>query len=189
MKQQEATKRFYDLVWPQRSAVLRVAQILTHNVHEAEDLTQETLVKAFKAIAQFKPGTDARKWLLSILRNTRIDRLRAAAKSANDLSLDQFPADFAEDRPASSDAESWQNPQEILNQFSDEAVIEALQELPEEIRWTLLLVDVEGLKNEEAAMVLDVPTGTVKSRLHRGRSMLRQMLVAVARDRRLVRET
>ena len=83
----------------------------------------------------------------------------------------------------------WQNPQEILNQFSDEAVISALQKLPEDIRWTLLLVDVEELKNEEAAQVLDIPLGTVKSRMHRGRALLRQALRGVVQERRLIRET
>ena len=191
LEQREATARFYECVWPHRSALLRVAQILTHDLHDAEDLTQEALIKAFRAIEQFELGTDAKRWLLCILRNTRIDRLRASAATAGDVSLDQFPAGFADDRVHSDELEDreWQNPQEILNQFSDETVIAALQRLPEEVRWTLLLVDVEELKQEEAATILDVPLGTVKSRVHRGRALLRQALAAVARERRLVPET
>lgn len=189
MEQQEATKRFYDLVWPHRSAVLRVAQILTQNLHEAEDLAQETLLKAFKAIQQFEQGTDARRWLLCILRNTRIDRIRAAGPG-REVSLDRLSAEVADDRPETParDENEWHNPQEILNQFSDDSVIAALQQLPEELRWTLLLVDVEELKNEEAATVLDVPLGTVKSRAHRGRALLREALMTVAHERRLIRE-
>src|SRR5882757_1475308 len=159
LQQREATERFYECVWPHRSALLRVAQILTHDVHDAEDLTQETLVKAFKAIGQFEGGTDAKKWLLTILRNTGIDRRRASTAYAKEVSLDQFPVDLADARlPGNeSDDSGWANPQEI--------------------RWTLLLVDVEELKNEEAAAILDVPLGTVKSRAHRGRALLRQALM------------
>jgi RNA polymerase sigma-70 factor (ECF subfamily) len=188
LDQREATKRFYDVVWPQRSALLRVAQILTHDVHDAEDLTQDTLVKAFRAIEQFKEGTDARKWLLSILRNTRIDRLRARALSAKEVSLDQFPMDVADGRSAQATEGdgTWENPIEILSKFSDNAVIAALQKLPEEVRWTLLLVDVEDLKNDEAATLLSVPVGTVKSRMHRGRALLRDALINVAHERRLI---
>jgi RNA polymerase sigma-70 factor (ECF subfamily) len=74
-----------------------------------------------------------------------------------------------------------------LNEFSDAEVIKALQHLPEEIRWTLLLVTVEEMDQADAAGVLGVPVGTVKSRLHRGRMMLRQALLPLARDRRVVR--
>jgi RNA polymerase sigma-70 factor, ECF subfamily len=184
LKQREATKRFYEFVWPHRAALLRVAQILMHDVHSAEDLTQETLLKAYNAIGQFRPGTDAKKWLLTILRNARIDRLRAAGASARDVSLDQYPIEPEERSVEDSD---WQNPQEILHQFADREVIAALQKLPEEIRWTLLLVDVEQLDHPEAAAMLDVPLGTVKSRTHRGRAMLRQALMSFAQERRLIR--
>src|SRR5687767_8417907 len=87
---EEATRRFYDLVWPVLRTVLRTAQILTGNPADAEDLAQETLLKAFKSIGQFRDGTDVRAWLLTILRNTRIDRLRAAGASAATVSLDNL---------------------------------------------------------------------------------------------------
>jgi DNA-directed RNA polymerase specialized sigma24 family protein len=79
LDQREATKRFYEFIWPRRSDVLRVAQILAHDIHEAEDLTLEVFIKAFKAIKQFESGSDAKRWLLAILRNTRIDRRIAGA--------------------------------------------------------------------------------------------------------------
>lgn len=188
MSEQEANRRFYTLIWPYRSTVLRVAQILTNDMHEAEDLSQEALLKAFKAIEQFAPETDAKKWLMAILRNARIDRLRAKAASAGQLRLDQLSSEPADDSAPENGQEGWEQPQEVLDQFSDHQVIHALQALPEELRWTLLLVDVEGLDHREAAALLDVPVGTIKSRTHRGRAMLRHSLVAVARERRLVRE-
>lgn len=189
MDEQEANNRFYRLIWPHRAAVLRVARILTNDDHEAEDLAQETLMKAFKGIDRFATETDAKKWLMAILRNSRIDRLRAKSASAGQVSLDQLmsePPDLAAAEDTADDA--WQHPQEVLERFSDRQVIHALQALPEELRWTLLLVDVEGVDHQEAAALLDVPVGTIKSRTHRGRAVLRQALSAFARERRLVRD-
>ena len=143
--------------------------MLCRDEAEAEDLAQETMLKAYRGIGSFSEGTNVRAWLMVILRNTRIDRIRAAAASAGDVSLDQMMID-PEDRragPAEEDP-AWANPQELVESFSDRQVIQALQDLPEEIRWTLLLVDVEGMDHVDAAKVLDVPVGTIKSRAHRG---------------------
>lgn len=191
MDPQEATQRFYDSIWPHRAAVLRTARILTGNVHEADDLAQMTMLNAFKGIERFTPGTDAAKWLMTILRNCRIDRIRSAGKRAHAVSLDQLafePAGASEE--AAIGAEPWdagdEPPDAILNRFTDQEVIDALQNLPEEIRWTLLLIDVEQLDQREAAEILDVPVGTIKSRAHRGRAMLRQTLLPMAKEKRLI---
>ncbi len=156
---------------------------------EAEDLAQETLLKAFRAIENFRAGTDPKAWLLTILRNSRIDRLRTNAGSTQNVSLDalsQEPAAAASDEKI--DDTALQRPEEMLAVFSDAAVISALQAVSEDLRWTLLLVDVEGLDHSEAAEILGVPVGTVKSRIHRGHAALRQALLPLARDRRLVRD-
>lgn len=179
------TRRFYDLIWPHAPTALRTARILTGSATEAEDLMQEALLKAFKSLASFQEGTDAKAWLLAILRNTRIDRLRIEAHRGKPASLEREPPAPAEPEPADG---AWESPQEILNAFSDQEVIEGLQQLPEEIRWTLLLVDVEQMPQRDAAELLGVPEGTIKSRAHRGRQMLRTALLPLAKDRRLVRE-
>jgi RNA polymerase sigma-70 factor (ECF subfamily) len=182
----QATERFYEILWPHRDSVLRTATLLTQNAAEADDLAQETMLKAFKAIDQFREGTDAKAWLMAILRNARVDRLRAAGASAHTLSLDELELE-PPDRPHPEGQDGvWQNPEEILDSFSDEEVIDVLGRLPEQIRWTLLLVDVEGLDQKEAAEVLQVPVGTIKSRAHRGRLMIREALLPLARQRRLV---
>ena len=178
-----ATRRFYELVWPHRATVLRVARILTGDDADAADLAQETLLKALRSLQTLREGSDVRAWLLAILRHARVDQLRVARRSAGTLSLDQIEVDPAEPSDADSIvSETWEQPAEILNAFSDQQVIEALQKLPEEIRLTLLLVDVEQLDHHEAASILDVPTGTIKSRTHRGRAMLRELLSPVARE-------
>jgi len=193
LDQREATRRFYDLIWPHRAAVLRTAQVLVsavhdvHDVHDAEDLAQETMMKAFGAMDQFQPGTDAKKWLMTILRNARIDRLRTS-DGAKPISLDQMPLEAAEDSTRTETEDTWENPQDILDRFSDQDIIHALQHLSEDDRWTLLLVDVEGLDQQEAARILDVPVGTIKSRTHRCRKLLRQALLPVAKDRRFIHE-
>lgn len=186
MEQQEATRRFYAEIWPHAATVLRTAQFLTRDSAEADDLAQETMLKAFRALATFRAGTDARAWLMTILRRARIDRLRAAASADANVSLDRLVSEPpAPPRDASADG-LWKEPEAVLQEFSDRHVIAALRSLPEEIRWTLLLVDVEAMDHADAAAVLDVPVGTVKSRAFRGRAMLRDALVPVAREMRLI---
>ena len=186
MDQAEATKRFDELVWPHRQAVLRTAQILVHSDADADDLAQEVLLKAFKAIEQFRVGTDVRAWLMTILRHTRVDRIRASRSEQSMVSLDGLALEPA--ASPESELEHWQSPEELLERLSDEQIVAAMKQLPEEIRWTLLLVDVEGIDQQEAARILSVPLGTVKSRAHRGRAMLRQALVPIARERPMVKE-
>jgi RNA polymerase sigma-70 factor (ECF subfamily) len=164
--------------------------VQTANTADAEDLAQETLLRAFRGIETFHENTNARAWLLTILRNVRIDRLRTRAGSVHPVSLEELSSEPAgntgtDDAGAES---AWQHPQELLAAFSDENVIQALQKIAEELRWTLLLVDVEGMDQAEAAKILDVPVGTIKSRVHRGRALLRQALLPLARDLRLVRD-
>ncbi len=169
--------------------MLRAAQIQTGNTTEAEDLAQETLLKAFKAIGNFKAGTNAKAWLLKILRNTRIDRLRTSAGSARHVSLEKLSIDPATpDVVQEADPSAWNKPAEMLAEFADAEVIKALSEISEDLRWTLLLVDVEGVDHQQAAEILEVPVGTVKSRVHRGHAALRLALLPRARDRRLVNE-
>ncbi len=186
MDDSNATTRFYEWVWPRRAEVLRLALILTGDDSEADDLAQETLIKAFKSLDQFRAGTDMGAWLATILRNTRIDRLRSGAAAAKNISLDQMQMDPAGGEEET--AEEWSNPQEVLNAFGDREIIKALRDLPEEIRWTLLLVDVQQMEQRDAAEVLEIPVGTVKSRLHRGRAMLRRVLSPMAQDRGLLKD-
>lgn len=187
---EEAHRRFRTVVWPQLPAVLRAAMVLTGgNAAEAEDLAQETFLKAYRALDHFAPGTNVRAWLVTILRHARIDRLRSTRAAAHDISLEdlgQEPVDHS--APEQTGGSGVNNPEELLQAFSDRQVIEALAKLPEEIRWTLLLVDVEGMDHRDAAAVLDVPPGTIKSRAHRGRMMLRDVLLPVAREQRIVRD-
>jgi RNA polymerase sigma-70 factor (ECF subfamily) len=149
---------------------------MTRDMAEAEDLAQEALMKAFRAMDTFDTELSPKAWLSMILKNTRIDRLRAASRHAKDISLEREMIDVP-DRRTGAVAET-RDPAEVLERLSDQTLIDALKKLPEEIRWTILLVDVEQMEQEEASLILDVPVGTVKSRLFRGRRLLREMLLA-----------
>lgn len=166
---------FDQYIWPHADTVVRTARLLLRDPSAADDLAQETFVKAIRFIDKFEVGTDARAWVLTILRNTRIDVLRKTNReprlSIEELNCDPVASDEVSAVPREHSAES------LMEAFGDEDVIAALRALPEEIRWTLLLVEVEGLAHEDAATILGVPVGTVKSRTHRGRTMLRAALL------------
>jgi RNA polymerase sigma-70 factor, ECF subfamily len=168
--------RFYQEIWPHAAMVLRTAQVLTRRHDQADDLAQEALIKAFMSIDKLRPNTNARAWILAILRNTHIDRIRAAtARPA--VSLDALPMEL----PAASEQSQSTSADDLtitglLERLSDQRLIDALRFLPEDIAWTLLLVDVEGLDMSEAAGVMDIPPGTVKSRASRGRAMIKKWL-------------
>jgi len=177
MNHEDATRLFHTHVWPHRAMILRTARFLARNHAEADDLAQETLVKAFKSIARFDSSSNAKGWISVILRNTWIDHLRATGRHAALLSVEQHDVDVPDHRTANLEADTG-DPAALLEQFSDAHIIKALRTLPEEIRWTLLLVDVESMDHAQAAQILQIPEGTVKSRAHRGRRMLRECLLA-----------
>lgn len=181
-------RKFHETFWPYRDVVLRTARLLIRNPADADDLAQETMIKAFRSMHQFQSGTDVKAWLLSILRNARIDRLRSTAKHAK-LSLDDlmFEPGQSFDVVYEKTDDALVNVEALMEQFADTEIIEALQTLPEEIRWTLLLVDVEELEFATAAQIMNIPVGTVKSRAHRGRTMLKNKLLNKAKDYRLIR--
>ena len=184
---EDSSDRFYRLVWPQRAAVCRLARILLGDNQAADDLVQDAMLKAFRSISTFREGTDVQAWLRQIVRNASVDRMRAE-KARPTISLDAMEDGFIEPAVAvAGTVTGWDRPEELLEAFSDDQIIAALQRLPEEIRWTLLLVDVEQMDHADAARILDVPVGTVKSRTSRGRTMLRSALLPVARERRLER--
>lgn len=159
---------FNRLVLPEVDVMWRVAMSLTRNRADAEDLVQESLLRAYKAIDGFD-GRYPRAWLLTILRNTERNRHR---RRRPELLSDP---DMVEDRGPRTEADEVER--RVEDHDFDEAVTRALQELPENFRRVIELVDVDGLTYQEAADVLDVPLGTVMSRLHRARRRIRDLLV------------
>jgi len=145
---------------------------------EAEDLVQTTFLKAMERFGTFKKGTNGKAWLLQIVRNTWIDRLRHQRVIGTTVRIEDIQ--LAE-RPAAEES-VWSNACDLLENFSDEQVINALQELPDEQRLTLFLVDVERLSLRDVAEITGVAVGTVKSRSGRARSQLKSKLATHAKE-------
>jgi RNA polymerase sigma-70 factor (ECF subfamily) len=169
---------FEDVALPHLDSVFRAAVVLSGKGDLAEDLAQETFLKAWRQFGSFRPGSNCRAWLLKILRNTWIDQLRHRKVAGPPLPIEQ--AVVAETPPP--EETRWSNAQDILENFSDEQVIDALRLLPADQRLALFLVDVEEAPHEEAAEILGVPVGTVKSRTSRARAALKKALMAHAKD-------
>jgi RNA polymerase sigma-70 factor (ECF subfamily) len=176
--QKRPDQQFEALVLPHLDALYRAAVAMCGQSHQADDLVQATVLKALEAFGSFTEGTNGRAWLLRILRNTWVDLLRRRKTAGMTLPID-------EDLLAQADGPQetkWIDSRDLLENFADEEVIKALSELPADQRLTLYLVDVEQMSHEEAADILDVPVGTVKSRASRARHMLSDRLKERAKD-------
>jgi RNA polymerase sigma-70 factor (ECF subfamily) len=178
------TEQAMDLMPSLYSAALR----MTRNPADAEDLVQETYLKAYRGFGSFQEGTNLKAWLYRILTNTYINRYRAAKRRPDETDLDEVE-DFylyrrlggLEEARASRSAED-----ELLDFFTESEVKDALESLPEQFRLAVLLADVEQFSYKEIAEILDIPIGTVMSRLHRGRKALQKRLYDFAKERGLV---
>jgi RNA polymerase sigma-70 factor (ECF subfamily) len=152
-------------------ALYRVALRLTGNPADADDLVQETVLKAYRAWDQYERGTNAKGWLLTILRNSFINEYRRRARHPENVDLDTIEpfavfGDIQEEDPQGA----------FFDKIVDDEVLRAIDALPEVFRETVVLSDVEGMSYQEIARILDVPVGTVKSRLFRARHMLQGKL-------------
>jgi RNA polymerase sigma-70 factor, ECF subfamily len=155
----------------------RTALRLSRNPQDAEDLVQETYLNAFRALDRFEEGTNLRAWLFRILNNAFISQYRRRKRRPSS-SLDEVSDFYLYDHlVAGNTAPGQENPErEVLSRIGDEAVLQALEELPVEFRQVELLADVEGFSYREIADILGIPIGTVMSRLYRGRRRLQQRL-------------
>ncbi len=169
---------FENLTMPYIDNVYRTAVALCGQQDLAEDLTQAAFVKALERFDTFRAGTNCKAWLLAILRNTWIDLLRHKKIVGPQVPIEEA---LVPDRPH-AEPTVWTDATDILENFSDEDVIQAMKQLPDEQRLTLFLVDVEQLAHEEVAEIMQVAVGTVKSRSSRARATLRQKLQAHAKE-------
>jgi RNA polymerase sigma-70 factor (ECF subfamily) len=179
-------ERFEREVLPLLPNLYGAALRLTRNPQDAEDLVQEAYLRAYRGFAGFREGTNVRAWMYRILTNTFINSYRKRQREPVTVSVADDTSDwFLYDRIGSTGAEPSAEA-EVLERIPDEDVQRALEELPEVFRMAVLLADVEGFSYKEIAEILDVPIGTVMSRLHRGRKALQRALWETVRERGLV---
>jgi RNA polymerase sigma-70 factor (ECF subfamily) len=151
--------------------VYRVARHLVGSRDEAEDLVQETYARAFRSWRSFTPGTNLRAWLLRILTNLNIDRGRRKQRSPDVQPLEEGDYFLYNKLEAAGDGTS--DEEEVVERLSQNDVVAALSEVPHDFRDVVVLVDIGDFTYADAAQILDIPIGTVMSRLHRGRRILK----------------
>ena len=163
---------------------------MTRSRSDAEDLVQETYIKGWRSFHTFQEGTNLRAWLFRIMTNTYINKYNAKKRKGTEVELDDIEELFLYKRLGSIDQSQLSSSAEdqMLELFTDDEVKNALEELPEDFRVPVLLSDVDGFSYKEIAEMLEIPIGTVMSRLHRGRKAMQKMLYEYARERGLIVE-
>jgi len=184
----EDKERFQLEALPLLDSLYAGALRMTRNPADAEDLIQETMMRAYRAFDRFEPGTNLKAWLFRILTNAYINTYRKKQREPLKVSQDEV-AEFDLYRELKNHDPQFEITPEtlVLDSLVDTDIIEAIDDLPEQFRMAVVLSDVEGFSYAEMAQIMDVPLGTVMSRLHRGRKALQKRLWDIARDRGIVK--
>lgn len=181
-KQQE----FQQEALPHMEVLYNFALRMTNNAADAEDLVQETYLKAYRFWDKYERGTNIRAWMFRILKNSYINRYRKESKAPDTVDYDEVKDFYNTIREEGADPNDLQ--ETMFGNLLDDDVTKAIADLPDEFRTVLILCDIEGQTYEEIAEFVDIPLGTVRSRLHRARKMLRGRLLEYARKKGYVTE-
>jgi RNA polymerase sigma-70 factor (ECF subfamily) len=178
---------FAEQAMPYMDSLYSAALRMTRNRADAEDVVQETYLRAYRGFGGFQEGTNLKAWLYRILTNTFINSYRAKKRRPTETDLEDVEALYLYRRLGGLEAATAGRSaeEELMDWFTDAEVKEAVESLPENFRMAVLLADVEGFSYKEIAEILDIPIGTVMSRLHRGRKALQRELYEFARQRGL----
>ncbi|WP_245866786.1 sigma-70 family RNA polymerase sigma factor [Diaminobutyricimonas aerilata] len=182
-EQPDVRSLFEEQALPYMDQLYAAAMRMTRNPSDAGDLVQETFVKAFAAFGQFQQGTNLKAWLYRILTNTFINGYRKNQRNPYQGTIDDLEDWQLGSAESATSSATRSAEAEAIDHLPDSAVKDALQQVPEDFRLAVYLADVEGFSYQEIADIMKTPVGTVMSRLHRGRRLLRTLLTDYARDR------
>ncbi len=180
-KEKRKQKDFNEEIIPHLDALYNFGLRLTSDPNDTEDLVQDTIVKAYRFFSSYEKGTNAKAWLFRILKNSYINNYRKKSKKPQEVDYDEvsmFYETIRAERTETSDLED-----KMFRELIDDDLSRALDKIPEDFRTVVLLCDVEDFTYEEIANMLDVPIGTIRSRLHRGRNLLKAELMDYAAKR------
>jgi len=179
----ERRRLFQDQALPFMDQLYGAAMRMTKNPADAADLVQETFVKAFAAFSQFEQGTNLKAWLYRILTNTFINVYRKKQRDPYQGTIDDLEDWQLGGAESATSTTTRSAEAEAIDRMPASAVKDALQSIPEDFRLAVYFADVEGFAYQEIADIMKTPVGTVMSRLHRGRRLLRELLADYARER------
>ncbi|MBK7406677.1 MAG: sigma-70 family RNA polymerase sigma factor [Saprospirales bacterium] len=174
LSQEQKDRIFREEFLPQIVALYNFAFHLTYDDENSNDLVQDTYLKAFRFIESYKEGTNAKAWLFKILKNAFINEYRKKSKQPTKVDYEEIVA--YQDEDDSSYSSYMDLREEMFQSMMGDEVTIALNSLPVDFRTVILLCDIEGFTYEEIAKIIDIPIGTVRSRLHRARNMLKETL-------------
>ncbi|MDP1677514.1 MAG: sigma-70 family RNA polymerase sigma factor [Bacteroidota bacterium] len=186
IQQDPRHKDFEQQTLPHMEILYNYALRMTGNTEDAKDLLQETFLKAFRFWDKFEQGTNLRAWLFRIMKNTYINVYRKEVKEPDKVDYNDIENYYDLIRDQNGDDNNLQT--KIFSQLLDDDVSNALESLPEEFRTVVILCDIEGLTYEEIAEFSQIPVGTVRSRLHRGRKLLYTKLYDYAKGRGFIKK-
>jgi RNA polymerase sigma-70 factor (ECF subfamily) len=178
--EEQTRKAFSDAAFPYMDEMYAVAMRMTRNPQMAEDLVAEVFSKAWKSFHQFERGTNMRAWLYRIITNTYINDYRKKVRQGSKVEIDKYESQdefYIFNKLARSVASQNEDPaQQVLSKFAEQDITNAIDRLAPGYRETVILSDMQGLSYEEISKALDIPVGTVRSRLNRGRKQLQKAL-------------
>ncbi|HKL14720.1 MAG TPA: sigma-70 family RNA polymerase sigma factor [Balneolaceae bacterium] len=177
---------FNEEIIPHLDALYNFGLRLTSDPNDAEDLVQDTIVKAYRFFSSYEKGTNAKAWLFRILKNSYINNYRRKSKKPQQVDYDEVATFYETIRAERTDTSDLEDT--MYRELIDDDITNALDQIPEDFRTVVLLCDVEDFTYEEIANMLDVPIGTIRSRLHRGRNLLKAQLLEYAEDRGFIEE-
>jgi RNA polymerase sigma-70 factor, ECF subfamily len=185
----EDKRRFREEALPLLDSLYGGALRMTRNPADAEDLVQETMLRAYRSFDRFEPGTNLKAWLYRIMTNAYINTYRKRQREPRKVSQDEVEDFDLYQQLKDHDPQFSATPESIvLDSLVDSDITDAIDDLPEQFRLAVVLSDIEGFSYAEMAQIMDVPMGTVMSRLHRGRKALQKRLWDLAKDKGIVQD-